>query len=198
MGAWRRSLRNEGVALGQIASPGQLRMSLARWALLCVPLVLLLGTASGALSGSGADDPWYAALDKPSFQPPGWAFGVVWPILYALMGLALAIVINARGSRHRKTAIALFVVQLALNLAWSPLFFAGHQVTLAFWWILLMIVAAVAATWAFSRVRTSAALLLLPYLAWLCFAATLNFAIDQRNPDAETLAPNGPSTQIRL
>ncbi|SFS12069.1 TspO and MBR related proteins [Sphingomonas jatrophae] len=163
-----------------------------------VPLVVLLGAASGRLSGSGTDNAWFAALTKPSIMPPGAAFGIVWTILYLLMGVALAMVVHARGARGRGLAIALFVVQFAVNLAWSPLFFAAHQVSLAFWWILLLIPLAAATAWAFFRVRRVAGLLLLPYIAWLLFAAVLNHRYDVLNPDAERLAPDAASTQVSI
>lgn len=178
-----------------IATKGQLRMSYLRWALVMVPLVLLLGLASGALSGSGDTD-WYRGLAKPGFQPPPVLFGIVWPILYVMMGLALAMVINARGSRLRGIAIGLFIVQLAANLAWSPLFFGMREVTIAFWWLLLVLALAGTTTWYFARIRAAAAWLMAPYLAWLLFAAALAFEVDRLNPDAETLANDGYSTQI--
>jgi translocator protein len=175
-----------------IASPGQLRMSLLRWALGVVPLIVVLGSASGLLSGSAAENGWYQALQKPSWNPPGWIFGVVWPILYALMGLSLAMILNARGSAGRTPAIAMFMVQLAANLLWSPLFFGMHQVSTAFWVLLVMLGSTIITALLFSRIRRIAALLLLPYIAWMCFAAFLNFEIDQLNPNAETLqAPAG-------
>lgn len=178
-----------------VATPGQLRMSFLRWALVLVPLIVLLGSASGALSGSG-ESGWYMALEMPSIQPPGWLFGVVWPILYMLMGLALAMVVHARGSRGRGIGIGLFVAQLLANLLWSPIFFGMHQVTFAFWWILLVLALALGTTFAFGRVRKAAAWLMVPYLVWLCFAAMLNLSIDRMNPDAETLVVGARSTQI--
>ncbi|QLC21004.1 tryptophan-rich sensory protein [Parasphingopyxis sp. CP4] len=178
-----------------IATKGQLRMSFLRWALVLVPLIVLIGSLAGALSGSG-DTSWYAALEKPSFQPPPYLFGIVWPILYALMAFALVNVIQARGSRWRGIAIGLFVAQLLVNLLWSPIFFGMHQVSFAFFWILLMIGLAVATTVVFARVRRVAAWLMLPYLAWISFAAVLNFEIDRLNPDAETLVVGATSTQI--
>lgn len=178
-----------------IATKGQLRMSLLRWALVLVPLIMLLGYLFGALANSG-ESAWYMALEKPSIQPPSWLFGVVWPNLYALMGLALAMILNARGSQFRGLAIALFVVQLVVNLLWSPLFFGMHEVSLAFWWIVLMVILAVATTVVFARVRKAAAWLMVPYLVWICFAAMLNFSIDRLNPDAETLVVGTANTQI--
>lgn len=182
--------------MGGIASKGQLRMSFARWALVAVPLVLLLGLGSGVLAGSSGESRWFAALVKPAFQPPDAAFGIVWPILYAMMGVAIAIVLNARGSRWRGLGVALFVFQLLANLIWSPLFFAAHQVTAASWWILLILMLVAATTWVFARIRPAAAWLMAPYLVWLVFAAALNFEIDRLNPGAETLAPGDASYQI--
>lgn len=178
-----------------VATPGQLRMSFLRWALVLVPLIVLLGSASGALSGSG-ESGWYMALEKPSFQPPSWLFGVAWPILYVLMGLALAMVVHARGSRGRGVGTGLFAAQLVANLLWSPLFFGMHQVSFAFWWLLFVLALAIATTFAFAKVRRAAAWLMMPYLAWLCFAGVLNFSIDRMNPDAETLVVGARSTQI--
>ena len=118
-----------------IASKAQLRMSLLRYALVTVPLVLLLGTISGRIAQAGDGNAWFERLAKPDFMPPGWVFGVAWTILYVLLGLALAMLLHARGARWRGAAIALFVVQLALNYAWPPLFFAFHQVGGALWLI---------------------------------------------------------------
>lgn len=183
---------------GEIASSGQLRMAFLRRALFIVPLVLLLGMASGVLSNSGYDNRWFAALAKPWFVPPGWVFAVAWTILYILQGLALALILQSRGSSGRGKAIGAFVVQLALNLLWSPLFFAAHQVQAAFWLVVLIFAAALATTIMFARIRRRAGLLMLPYLAWLLFAGLLTYSIDMMNPGAETLAPEAPSTQIRL
>lgn len=182
--------------MGEIASPGQLRMSFVRWALVTVPLVVLLGFASGRLAGSGEGNRWFAALDKPAAMPPGWAFGAAWSLLYVLMGIALAMILNARGAPGRRTAIMLFVVQLALNLAWSPTFFAAHQVRAAFLLILVIFAVALATTVTFARIRRAAAWLLVPYLAWLGFAAALNHDIDRLNPNAAMLAPGTVDTQI--
>lgn len=182
----------------ELASKSQLRMSFLRIALFTVPATVLLGTASGLLSNSGDANAWYRALVLPSFQPPSWAFGVVWPILYICLGLALAVIIHARGAPGRGLILTLFLVQLAINYAWSPVFFALHQVTLA----LVLIVAMVALTLALIallwRVRVAAALLMLPYLAWICFATALNYRIMVDNPNAAQLAPAAARTDIPL
>jgi translocator protein len=173
--------------MSQLASPGQLRMSLLRWALFVVPSVMLLGSLSGLMSGSGSGNAWYQELVKPEWQPPGWLFGVVWPTLYFMTGLAFAIILNARSAPQRGLAIGLFLAQFIVNLIWSPLFFGQHQVSTAFYVIILMFVLAVATTVIFGRVRKVAAWLMVPYLAWLSFAAMLNYTIDRLNPDAERL-----------
>lgn len=181
-----------------IASRGQLRMSFLRYALVTVPAILLLGTLSGLASNSGYDNGWFAALDKPRFMPPGWGFPVAWTFLYICLGLSLALILHARGARGRTLALTLFFVQLALNYSWSPLFFGAHKVDVAFIVILAMIASTAAAAYLFRRIRPPAALLLLPYLAWLCFAAALNYEIGRLNPGAEALAPGGSSADIPL
>lgn len=173
-------------------------MSFARTALVIVPLILLLGVASGWVSNSSADNGWYAALRKPGFTPPAGAFGVVWTILYILMGAALALIVYARGAAQRGLAIGLFSLQFVLNLAWSPTFFAAHQVGTAMWIVVTMLLAAVATTVVFFRIRPLAGWLMVPYLAWLCLAAALNYQIDRLNPDAETLVPGSSSAEISL
>jgi tryptophan-rich sensory protein len=173
-------------------------MSLLRYALVTVPLVLLLGTLSGRLANSGYGNPWFDALVKPALMPPGAVFGIAWTILYILLGLALAIILHAHGARGRGLALGLFVGQLLINYAWSPIFFAQHKVGLALTLILVMLVLAAATTVLFARIRRTAGLLMLPYLAWLCFAAYLNYQIDVLNPDAERLVPGEASADIPL
>ena len=85
--------------MNQLASTSQLRMSLLRWALFVIPAVMALGLLSGIVSGSGDNNAWFSELIKPDIQPPGWLFGVVWPILYLMIGLAFAMVLNARVPR---------------------------------------------------------------------------------------------------
>ncbi|HYW17390.1 MAG TPA: TspO/MBR family protein [Allosphingosinicella sp.] len=181
-----------------IASKSQLRMSFLRYALFTVPLVLLLGTLSGRIANSGYGNTWFYALQKPAIMPPGWMFGVAWTILYIFLGLALALVLHAKGARGRRLALGLFVLQLLLNYAWSPIFFAYHEVGLAFWTILAMILLSAVTAFLFWRIRRSAGLLMLPYIAWLCFAATLTWQIGVLNPGAAELAPGGSTTDIPL
>jgi translocator protein len=184
--------------MGELASREQLRMSYLRWTLVTVPLTVFLGFLSGKLANSGYGNRWFNALNRPEIVPPGWVFGLVWTLLYIMLGLAVAMILHARGAKGRGSALTLFGVQLLLNLAWSPTFFAAHQVTIAFWMILTILALAIATTFAFARIRKVAAWLLLPYLIWLSFASILNWQIDRMNPDAETLVPEAPRTQILL
>ena len=181
-----------------LASKSQLRMSFLRYALFTVPLVLLLGTVSGRIAGSGYGNAWFDALRKPAIMPPGWVFGAAWTLLYILLGFAVALILHARGARGRGLALALFVLQLLLNYAWSPIFFAYHEVGAAFWTILAMIAISAVTALLFWRIRRPAGLLMLPYLAWLCFAAILTWQISVLNPNAAELAPGGSTTDIAI
>ena len=157
-----------------------------KYALVTVPAIVLAGSASGWLSGSGYGNPWFDGLTKPSFMPPGWTFGAAWTTLYTMMGVALAMILAEPPSDRRPTALMLFFAQLALNFAWSPIFFAGHDIRLAAMVLFVMAVIAAVAARQFYRLRPLAGLLMTPYLAWLCFAAALNAAIDRLNPGAGT------------
>ena len=182
--------------MGGIASRGQLRMSLLRWAAVAVPLVLLLGFLSGRAVPAGDQNNWYVALAKPALTPPGWVFPVAWTLLYVMIGFALAMILNARGARLRGVGIALFFAQFVLNLIWTPLFFGAHQVGAALLVIVGMLVLAIATTMVFARIRTTAAWLMLPYLVWISFAGVLTWRIGQLNPDAETLVPAAHTSQM--
>lgn len=151
-----------------------------------IGLVVLLAVCLGAAAlGSAATvpriDDWYAALDKPSWTPPSWVFGPVWTVLYIAMAVAAWLVWRQRESHAVRVPLLLFAVQLALNMAWSWLFFGLMSPALGFADIVLLwiaIAATMAAFWQRSRV---AGLLLVPYLAWVTFAAALNYSIWQLN-----------------
>jgi tryptophan-rich sensory protein len=151
-------------------------------AIVSVVAIELLGGLSGWLAGSGYGNAWFDALQKPSFMPPGPVFGIVWPILYALIGIAMAMILAEPPSDRRRLALILFFAQLALNFAWSPIFFAGHDITLAKVVVFAMAALAAAAAGQFFRLRAVAGWLMLPYLAWLVFAATLTATIERLNP----------------
>jgi len=184
--------------LSEIASKGQLRLAFLRWAIFTVPLILLLGFLSARLVPSGDQNAWYVRLVKPEGMPPGWVFPVAWSILYVLLGLALAMVINARGSRMRGPAIVLFVLQMALNLVWSPVFFGMHEVKTALIIIGVLFGLVLVTTFLFGKVRAGAAILLVPYLAWICYAGFLLYRINELNPDASRIVPARSSDQIQI
>jgi translocator protein len=184
--------------MNRLASPAQLRASLLRWALFLVPAVLLLGYLSSEVAGSAAENPWYIALAKPAINPPPAVFGIVWPILYAIMGFALAMVCAAWGARWRVLAVLAFLLQFALNLAWSPVFFARHDIALALGVIVAMDLAVLITIWLFWKVRRASALLLLPYLAWILFATVLNWQFLEANPDASEIEANNAVQRIEL
>lgn len=173
-----------------------LKGSFLRWASIAVPIILVLGIASGRLSDSGYGNEWFDALSKPAIMPPGWAFGAAWSILYILMGLALALILDARGAKGRGIAITLFVFQLALNLAWSPVFFGMHRIMLAFGLILAILFWATVTTAILWKIRPLAGALMLPYLAWLVFASVLNWQIHELNPNGVTILQQQGGTRI--
>ena len=121
---------------------------------------------------------WYAGLAKPSWTPPGWLFGPVWSVLYLSMAVA-AWLVWRKG--NAVVPLILFAVQLAFNAAWSWLFFGLHNPGAAFVDIVLLWAAIVATTIVFWRRSLVAGLLFVPYLAWVSFAAVLNFAIWRLN-----------------
>lgn len=143
-------------------------------------LTTLATGAIGALSTRHARE-FYAGLVKPEWAPPGWLFGPVWTVLYLLMGVAAWLVWRRAGWSGASTALSLFLVQLVCNALWSWIFFAWHRGDLAFAEIIVLLGLIVATVVAFDRVHRVAAVLLLPYLAWVTFAAALNFAIWRAN-----------------
>jgi benzodiazapine receptor len=182
--------------MSEIASARQLRTAWLRWALITVPAILLLGLVSAKIGDSGYGNIWFSLLAKPAIMPPGWVFPFIWSILAILQGVALAFILNARGAKGRGVAILLFLVQLALNLAWSPVFFAMHRIMLAFGLIVAAVLWAGLATLIFWQIRRVAALMLLPCLAWLLFVGLLNWQAHRLNPDGGALVPATGDTQI--
>jgi len=125
---------------------------------------------------------WFQTLNKPRFNPPGWVFGPVWTVLYALMGIAAAMIWQHRDTDpEARPALRLFGVQLGLNVLWSAAFFGARSPFAALINIVALWSALVATTLRFSRVSGRAAGLLLPYLAWTTFATVLNAAIWRLN-----------------
>ncbi len=148
-------------------------LALVGWILLC-----FAAAATGAAFPPGE---WYLSLTKPSWNPPGWIFGPVWSALYVMMGVAAWLVWRRGGFRAQRGPLTWFLVQLALNAAWTPLFFGLHRLGFAFAEMLLLWLAIVATLRAFRPVSRPATALLVPYLAWVSFAALLNFTLWRLN-----------------
>lgn len=145
-------------------------------------VVSFAASAVGAIASIEARS-FYGQLVQPAWAPPPWLFGPVWTVLYALMAIAAWLVWRSGGFRANRNALGLFLVQLALNALWSWIFFSWHRGLLAFAEILLLWVLIAATLAAFWRVRPFAGSLLIPYLVWVSFAAVLNFALWQLNPE---------------
>jgi tryptophan-rich sensory protein len=159
---WRGNVR-----LAQTEIVTSKKSSLALFIILVVGVGLLIGLVT-------VPGEWYAGLAKPSFNPPGWIFAPVWTALYVLIAIAgwRTWQRNLHGS-----SMKLWGVQMALNFLWSPVFFAAHQITTAFIVIIAMlatILMFIASAW---RADRAAALLFMPYAAWVAFAAVLNGSI---------------------
>jgi tryptophan-rich sensory protein len=151
-------------------------VALAGWLLLTFAVAGL-----GAIASADARA-FYAELVRPSWAPPGWLFGPVWSVLYALMGVAAWLVWRTRAAAGARTALFLFVVQLGVNALWSWLFFVWRQGALAFADVLLLWFLILATLVAFRRFSGLAAALLWPYLAWVTFASALTFTVWRLNP----------------
>lgn len=152
-------------------------MSNAIKLILAVAGPLAVGWLSGVATARSVET-WYPSLVKPSFNPPAWVFGPTWTVLYLLMGVALFLVWRQGGNTPGiQLALSCFAVQLVLNALWSIIFFGMHAPGWAFAEILLLWLAILATLWAFWRVVPTAGWLLVPYLAWVSFAAVLNGSI---------------------
>jgi benzodiazapine receptor len=143
--------------------------------LICSVSLCLLTGFLGSFATMDSVKTWYADLSRPSFTPPDWAFGVVWPILYVMMGIS-AFLIWSRGidKRQVRVALGLFILQLVLNGLWTPIFFGLHMIALALVDIVLLWAAILMTILAFWRISKTAAYLLIPYILWVSFAIVLN------------------------
>ncbi|MGV8922046.1 MAG: TspO/MBR family protein [Thermomonas sp.] len=151
-------------------------LGLIGWLALC-----FAASAIGAAASMQAET-FYAGLIQPEWAPPPSVFGPVWMVLYALMGIAAWMVWRVGGFIRNGNALSIFIVQLGVNALWSWLFFAWHKGAWAFADIALLWLLILAVILDFWRVRPLAGALLLPYLAWVSFAAALNFEVWQLNP----------------
>lgn len=154
-------------------------LSLAPW--------LLLSYAAAALGGiASANAPeFYALLHKPAWAPPASLFGPVWTVLYGLMGIAAWLIWDTRdrAREEARTALGIFIVQLALNALWSWIFFVWHRGAWALAEIVVLWIFIALTLYFFYKLRKIAGLLLLPYLAWVSFATALTYSLWQNNPE---------------
>lgn len=150
--------------------------------MLLAALPVVLAAAIGNRATLPAIPEWYAGLVKPSFNPPNGVFGPAWTLLYLTMILAFARVLRRPAATPgRTTAIGLFLTQIALNAAWSVVFFGLRSPGAAVGVVLALDLAVVATIRAFGRLDRPAALWLVPYLAWIAFATVLNVAVWRLN-----------------
>jgi translocator protein len=160
-------------------SRGALRSALALIAFLVIAYAV---AALGAITTIREVDGWYAGAAKASWSPPNAAFGPVWTVLYALMSVA-AWLVWREGTRAARRALVVYVVQLVLNALWTPVFFGLYPAAgPVSWWIALAIIVALdvlvlVTMLRFWAVRRIAAVLLIPYCAWVLYATTLNAAV---------------------
>ncbi len=173
----REQRRMSGLSDMGAGTPRSRELSTRRAAAgLVVALALCFGvSAAGGLATSSSVGTWYQELARPWWTPPGWVFGPVWLTLYTMMAVAVWDVWRSPGAT--RTALALFGIQLALNLAWSFLFFGLRSPGLGLVGIVLLIGVLASTIREFRRKRPRAALLLVPYLLWTSFAAVLNATI---------------------
>ena len=143
--------------------------------------VVSLAAAIGAAASIDAST-FYAQLLRPAWAPPASAFGLVWSVLYLLMGIAVWLVWRERGASHLGTALTLFIAQLCANALWSWLFFAWRNGAFAFVEVLVLLALIAATIAVFWRISRLAGALMLPYLAWVCLASALTWSVWQSNP----------------
>lgn len=140
-------------------------------------IAFLPGIVGSLFTPDTAGDSWYSQLAKPAWNPPGWVFGPVWTTLYLLMGVAAWLVWKEGGFGAHRAALSIFLAQLVVNGLWSWFFFGLHLPLLALLDILLLEVLIVFMLFYFWRIQRWAAILILPYLAWVTYAITLNAGI---------------------
>ena len=150
------------------------RLSPAAAYALGIGSALAVGAVSALISSRGIRG--FEELNKPPLSPPGWLFPVAWTALYILMGIGAARVYLAH-TDGTKAALAVYAAQLIVNGLWSPIFFAAELRLAAFAWLIILIALSVWMFIRFRRVDRTAALLQIPYLVWLLFAAYLNLGV---------------------
>ena len=148
--------------------------------LICLLIPLIIGAISGFATMESIGG-WYSTLNKPSFNPPNYLFAPVWTALYILMGISSYLIVRDHPQQMKGTAGSVYFVQLALNFAWSFLFFSFHQVGFALIDIIVLWFCILTMILAFYRINKTAGLLQIPYLLWVSFATVLNASIYSLN-----------------
>ena len=149
---------------------------LAAFVLVCLGISALGGWATASSVGS-----WYPTLAKPAFNPPNWVFAPVWTVLYVMIALSGWRVWRERGFARARGALGVYALQLALNLAWSFVFFGAQAIGAGLVVIVLLLAAIVANARLFFAIERVAGWLLVPYAAWVAFATVLNAALWRLN-----------------
>ena len=139
-------------------------------------LSFLPGAFGVLFSPTGTPDAWYSTLNISVLNPPAWVFPIAWNILYLLLGIALFLIIK-NGFKKSKKALPIFALHMILNGLWSYLFFGLHLIFISALTIVLLIIIALWMRKEFSKINRTAGLLVLPYIAWLCFALYLNITV---------------------
>ena len=144
--------------------------------IISILIPLIIGFAGSFFTASSVDS-WYATINKPSFNPPGWIFAPVWTTLYILIGLSFYLVWRNNFGEARKKVISIYFMQLLFNLLWSVLFFGLKSPLLGFVDIIVLLIFIIANTIFFFKISKIAGYLFVPYLLWVSFASILNFSI---------------------
>ncbi|PWN37438.1 TspO/MBR-related protein [Meira miltonrushii] len=173
------------------ASLPPLLVDIPRNPFLAVGIPVTLGVATGLVTRTSSKSPeslWYKSLARPKWEPPRWAFGVVWPLLYIAMGVSSHLTVKALdrtppglGRTRAMNALKLYYAQLALNQLWTPLFFGAGQITISFANLSALLGTIAVWGWTLKDVDERAAILTVPYLAWSAYATALNGFIWWKN-----------------
>lgn len=155
-----------------VRTRGNELLGLVAFVALCLGISAIGGWITAESVGA-----WYRTLQKPVFNPPDWVFAPVWTVLYLMIAVAGWRVWRAHGMAGARAAMVAYAVQLALNLAWSFLFFGGRMIGVALTEIVLLLAAIIVNAVLFWRIDRVAGWLLAPYAAWVAFAGVLNLAL---------------------
>ncbi len=146
--------------------------------IISIVIVLVVGNI-GTLFTTPNIATWYATLNKPSFNPPNWIFAPVWTTLFVLMGISLFLIWNNKRKKegNRKAFFIVFAINLALNVLWSLIFFSQHFTGVALVELIFLAISILVLIILSWKISKAAAILFIPYLAWVCFASFLNYNI---------------------